>query len=153
LGTFDLVFASEVIEHIVHDRRLFCHLSEHLADKGLMIVTTPSKRFVNRVAKLFPGFDAISSIQDGGHVRVGYEPAELSDMARDHSLVSISCDYLGRMPMKELGKREVKRNQGAYVNSARFNLSWLVRDICGRTTAMIPEDECWSLAMAFQRIK
>ena len=86
LGTFDLIIASEVIEHIVDDRGLFRRLYQHLAENGLLIITTPNKRFVNRVARVFPGFDAISSVQDGGHVRIGYEPTDLLELAREHRL-------------------------------------------------------------------
>jgi 2-polyprenyl-3-methyl-5-hydroxy-6-metoxy-1,4-benzoquinol methylase len=52
LGTFDLIIASEVIEHIVEDRGLFSRLYQHLAENGLLIITTPNKRFVNRVASI-----------------------------------------------------------------------------------------------------
>jgi SAM-dependent methyltransferase len=152
LGTFDLIFASEVIEHIVDDRGLFCRFCEHLAENGLLIITTPNKRFVNRVARVFPGFDAVSSVQDGGHVRIGYEPGDLLELARGYPLKLISCDYLGRISMKELGRREVKRNHGAYLSSARFNWSWLIRNMQQKTSCELFQDECWSLAMVFQRV-
>jgi SAM-dependent methyltransferase len=152
LGSFDLIFASEVIEHIVDDRGLFCRLCEHLAEKGPLVITTPNKRFVKRMAEFFPGFDAISPVQDGGHVRVGYEPGDLLELARACPLALIACDYLGWLSVKELAKRELKRNQGAYLNTARFNWSWLIRNVHRRTTTEGFQDGCWSLAMVFQRI-
>jgi hypothetical protein len=56
------------------------------------------------------------------------------------------------MSMRELRKREMKRNHGAYLNSVRFNWSWLIRNMYQKTTCAGSEDECWSLAMAFQRV-
>jgi SAM-dependent methyltransferase len=152
LGSFDLVFASEVIEHIVDDRGLFCRLCEHLTENGLLIITTPNKRFVKRMAEFFPGFDAVSPVQDGGHVRVGYEPGDLLELARTCSLRLIACDYLGWISVKELTKRELKRNHGAYLNTAWFNWSWLIRSVHQRSTCEDLQDGSWSLAMVFQRV-
>jgi len=58
-GLFDVVFCSEVIEHMIDDRRLFSRLSSHLADGGVVLVTTPHKEFVRQKATQFPGFDLL----------------------------------------------------------------------------------------------
>jgi len=151
LGKFDLIFASEVIEHIVEDRRLFARLCDHLADNGVLVITTPNKTFVHRVAKVLPGFDAVSASQDGGHVRVGYDPDDLMEFACEHSLTTISESYLGRISMRELGKRDASRSHADFANTARFNLPWLLRRTPQKKLGHVREDQYWSLAMAFQK--
>jgi 2-polyprenyl-3-methyl-5-hydroxy-6-metoxy-1,4-benzoquinol methylase len=150
LGGFDLVFASEVIEHLIDDRRLFANLFEHLTEKGVLVITTPNKTFVQRIAQVLPGFDAVSSTQDGGHVRVGYDPEELLYLARAYPLRLISQSYIGRINFRELKRRNALRDQSDFVNTARFNPSWLIRRAL-RIENVAAQDQCWSLAVAFQR--
>jgi SAM-dependent methyltransferase len=150
LGKFDLIFASEVLEHIVDDRRLFATLYEHLADRGVLVITAPNKSFVERVARTLPGFDAVSPAQDGGHVRPGYDSGDLLDLAREYPLVALAHEYLGRISMRELRKRDALRNHAEFANTVRFNPSWLLRHAFRRTSDTVREDRCWSLAFAFQ---
>jgi SAM-dependent methyltransferase len=157
LEKFDLIFASEVIEHIAEDRRLFKRLCEHLSDRGVLVITTPNKPFVQATAEVLPGFDAISASQDGGHVRVGYDPDDLIGLARENSLITISKSYLGRITMRELRKRDALRDHSDFANTARFNLPWLIRRALQKTPGdfagggQLREDRYWSLAMAFQK--
>ena len=151
IGKFDLIFASEVIEHIIEDRRLFKNLFEHLSDGGVLIVTTPNKRFVQQVAKVLPGFDAVSASQDGGHVRVGYDGDDLLRLAEGYPLTAISRSFLGWISIRELRKRDAMRRHANFANTARFNASWLMRHALRRGRASAREDQCWSLAMAFQK--
>jgi SAM-dependent methyltransferase len=150
LGKFDLIFASEVIEHLLEDRQLFATLFEHLADNGVLVITTPNKTFIQRVAQVLPGFDAVSPTQDGGHVRVGYDPGDLLNLAREYPLVAISQTYLGRISTRELRKRDALRYHSDFANTARFNASWLMRRALRREPPGAHEDQCWSLAIAFQ---
>ncbi len=151
LGKFDLIFASEVLEHIVEDRRLFARLCEHLTDRGRLVVTAPHTTFVRQTAKLLPGFDAVSASQDGGHVRVGYEPSELIALALENSMRASSESYLGRISISELGKRNTLRRHGDFANTARFNLPWFLRRALQGRLDDGPKGQCWSLAMAFQK--
>lgn len=103
-GQFDLVFCAEVIEHIVDDIRLFDVLCAHVKRGGLLILTTPSKDFVLRMAKHFPGFDDVSSVQDGGHVRQGYTADELASLANRNAMELLSVDWISRFDVKDLGR-------------------------------------------------
>jgi SAM-dependent methyltransferase len=150
VGKFDLIFASEVIEHILDDRRLFANLFEHLSDDGVLVITTPNKPFVQRVARVLPGFDAISASQDGGHVRVGYDSDDLLKLAEEYPLTTISRSFLGRISIRELRRRDAMRKHSDFANTARFNASWLLRHALRREHAGVREDQYWSLAMAFQ---
>lgn len=149
-GLFDLVFCSEVLEHLIADSRLFARLSSHLAENGTLLVTTPHKEFVRRNAKKFPGFDAVRPTQDGGHVRMGYVPSELEEMAEANGLDAVGTTWLGEMSSKELRGREAKRRQGDYPNMTRYNLRWIRRV---RSSVRCEPDDCWTLAMAFRRAR
>lgn len=147
-GLFDLVFCSEVLEHLSADSRLFSRLCGHLSESGTLVVTTPHKEFVRRNAAEFPGFDAVRPTQDGGHVRMGYVPSELEEMAAANGLAAVGKSWLGEISRKELSGREAKRKQGDYPNMVRYNLRWIRRMNGSERRA---PDRCWTLAMAFRR--
>ncbi len=73
-GAFDVVICCETIEHILDDSLFMRSLAGCLKPGGRLLLTTP-----------FAGFRAItrdddappSVTEDGGHVRRGYEPADL----------------------------------------------------------------------------
>jgi SAM-dependent methyltransferase len=147
-GLFDVVFCSEVLEHVSADSRLFFRLCRHLSENGILLVTTPHKEFVRRNAADFPGFDAVRPTQDGGHVRMGYLASELEEMAYANGLAAVGKVWLGEMNRAELSGRETKRKQGDYQNMIRYNLHWIRR--MNRSKPREP-DRCWTLAMAFKR--
>ena len=149
-GQFDLVFCSEVLEHLNEDARLFSRLCSHLSENGTLLITTPHKEFVRRNAAKFPGFDAVRPTQDGGHVRMGYVPGELEQMANANGLAAVGKVWLGEMGHKELSGREAKRKQGDYPNMSRYNLRWLRRM---NSSDRRDPDNCWTLAMAFRRTR
>ena len=147
-GVFDLVFCSEVLEHLIADSRLFARLCSHLSEEGTLLITTPHKDFVRRNAEEFPGFDAVRPTQDGGHVRMGYLPSELKEMADANGLTTVCTTWFGQISHKELRGREAKRNQGDYPNMTRYNLQWIRRR---NSFDRREPDRCWTLAMAFRK--
>jgi SAM-dependent methyltransferase len=148
LGSFDVVFCSEVIEHILDDERLFSRLCSHLDTGGLLLMTMPRKSFIRRWARTFPGLDAVSARQDGGHVRVGYDPEELATLALKHGFKRIEQRGLGQMTARQVGRRRALMRNGEYVNTSRFNIGWLLGS---RESTDINNAQCWTLAMAFER--
>lgn len=149
-GQFDLVFCSEVLEHLNADSRLFSRLCCHLSETGTLLITTPHKEFVRRNAAQFPGFDAVRPAQDGGHVRMGYLPSELEKMANANGLTGVGKVWLGEIDHRELSGREAKRKQGDYPNMTRYNLRWIRRMSSSRHRE---PNHCWTLAMAFRRTR
>ena len=85
-GEFDVVWCAEVIEHLLDDRKLLRKLRSQLHPRGILIITTPSKAFIEGMARLVPGCEAISTVQDGGHVRTGYDLEMLRALAASTSL-------------------------------------------------------------------
>lgn len=149
-GRFDVVFCSEVIEHLIADRRLLHRLCSHVSESGTLLLTTPHKEFVRRNAQVFPGFDAVRPTQDGGHVRMGYAAGELEKMAADNGLAAVDQVWLGEISQRELRGREAKRQQGDYVNMVRYNPRWI---FLGSQSGHREPDRCWTLAMAFKRTR
>jgi 2-polyprenyl-3-methyl-5-hydroxy-6-metoxy-1,4-benzoquinol methylase len=89
-GEFDLVWCSEVIEHIMDDHALIRKLRSQLRPDGTLIITTPSKVFVESMAHYVPGYDSVSATQDGGHVRTGYDLPTLRALGKDCGLTLLS---------------------------------------------------------------
>lgn len=46
LGTFDLVFANQIIEHVVYPAELLRILARYLAPGGVLVITTPNHDYV-----------------------------------------------------------------------------------------------------------
>jgi SAM-dependent methyltransferase len=129
LNTFDIIFCSEVIEHVIEDGLLLKRLAAHLNPEGVLLITTPNKQFVTYWAKSFEGFDETSQTQDGGHVRIGYSLTDLETLAGRAGLVVREQCFLSRMRYNELRHREHLRKHGQHVNTVRHNWSWLIGSI------------------------
>lgn len=101
-GLFDLVSCLEVMEHLVDDRSLFAKLCSQVAPNGRLLITTPSTPFVARMGKIIPGFDRVSPVQDGDHVRMGYTADDFREMAEANGMEILSIDWLSRYDADEL---------------------------------------------------
>jgi 2-polyprenyl-3-methyl-5-hydroxy-6-metoxy-1,4-benzoquinol methylase len=128
-GEFDVVWCAEVIEHLLDDRKLLRKLRSQLDPRGILIITTPSKAFIEGMARLVPGCEAISTVQDGGHVRTGYDLDMLRALADDCGLVLESHAWL--MP----GTAPDVRWHLNPTPSAVGSLARNIRDIVTRRTA------------------
>ena len=93
-GEFDLIWCAEVIEHILDDHKLLKKLRSQLRPQGTLIITTPSKVFVENMARFVPGCETISTIQDGGHVRTGYDLSMLRALGDECGLTLESHAWL-----------------------------------------------------------
>ena len=93
-GQFDLIWCSEVMEHIINDEGLFHQMACHLTESGRLIITTPSRAFVEKMGQAILDFDRVSPVQDGGHVRKGYELRDFGNMAQRNNLFIASRAWL-----------------------------------------------------------
>lgn len=77
-GRYDYVLSLENIEHILDDRKLMRDLTACLKPGGWLVLSTPNKDY----RAITPEDDGpFSTVEDGWHVRRGYTPAMLRELA------------------------------------------------------------------------
>lgn len=80
---YDYVLSLENIEHVIDDRKLIKDLARCLKPGGWLILTTPNKHY----RAITPEDDGpFSTVEDGWHVRRGYTPAMLRELAAEAGL-------------------------------------------------------------------
>ena len=85
-GSFDLVFAGEIIEHILHTELFLSEINRVLKKRGVLIITTPNlASFENRIRLLFGVYPMWMCYKLGGtgHVRY-YTPRVLKKQLISH---------------------------------------------------------------------
>ncbi|MFC3101579.1 bifunctional 2-polyprenyl-6-hydroxyphenol methylase/3-demethylubiquinol 3-O-methyltransferase UbiG [Altererythrobacter lauratis] len=86
LGTFDLVTSMEVIEHVADKAAFVAHLAAHLADGGLMVLSTPNRTAASRVL-LVGAAEALGAVPKGTHHWDDFiTPDELGDLLAEAGL-------------------------------------------------------------------
>jgi 2-polyprenyl-6-hydroxyphenyl methylase / 3-demethylubiquinone-9 3-methyltransferase len=89
-GQFDLVTSMEVIEHVVDPAAFVAGLAERLAPGGLMILSTPNRTAMSRVAMVAIA-EGIGAIPKGTHDWDKFlTPEELKAFASDAGLKLVS---------------------------------------------------------------
>ena len=74
-SAFDYVVCTENIEHILDDCKLMRDMNRVLTDRGILFLTTPNKDYIP--IGVGDSKTALSPVEDGGHVRVGYDEADI----------------------------------------------------------------------------
>mgnify|MGYP001488925670 CR=1 FL=1 len=85
-GEHDFVWCSETIEHIMNDQLFFEKLSKSVKKNGHIVLTTPFVECIKRLEKKFPEHGYVSEIENGDHVRLGYNENDLNDLAKENKL-------------------------------------------------------------------
>ena len=99
-GPFDLVFANQILEHLVHPVELVRGLAARLKPGGRLVVTTPNGLYLKSKLPLFRELGDPAQYEDrqffpdgDGHF-FAYAPDELRDIFRDAGLVQATvCPY------------------------------------------------------------
>jgi hypothetical protein len=86
---FDGILMCEVLEHIKNDFATIERLANWLVPGGRLILSTPTASYGTLAG------DSISAVEDGGHVRVGYDGPELDAMFAEVGLLPIRRFFLG----------------------------------------------------------
>lgn len=120
LGTFDQVLCFETIEHLLNDKKLLADLNRCLKPGGRLLLTTPFKGH-NPVMGESADRNYRSNVEDGGHVRFGYEESELRELVEEAGLKVKEVDYIS-----------------GYLSQAMYNL-WCKLD------GVIPHKLTWGL--------
>jgi 2-polyprenyl-6-hydroxyphenyl methylase/3-demethylubiquinone-9 3-methyltransferase len=102
LGTFDLVTAMEVIEHVADKAAFVTQLAAHLAPHGLLVLSTPNRTPQSRL--LMVGLaEAVGAIPRGTHVWDDFvTPEELSALLAEAGLVAGRPRGIAFSPIKGL---------------------------------------------------
>lgn len=126
VGSFDLVWCSEVIEHLMDDAGQLQKMQRAVKPGGMVLVTTPCLDFVQYVGAMFPPILKTSAVQDGGHVRHGYRVNDIERLADGAGLVVDSVDGVNRLTLDETEKRYTTRRASWVLNNIK--MSWRARE-------------------------
>lgn len=96
VGSFDQIICLEVAEHLLDDAKLFRDLAAVLEPGGRLLLTTPSATH----RALF--HEGLSSSEDGGHVRWGYSPDRLRELADQAGFETIEIGYVSGFVSQKL---------------------------------------------------
>lgn len=124
-GEFDVIWCSEVIEHLIDDRGQFMKFKQALKPGGMALITTPCLDFVQHIGALFPPILKTSAVQDGGHVRHGYRFEDMVRLATDVGLLVNSIDGVNRLTLAQTERRYTTNGLGWIWNN--ISTSWLSR--------------------------
>lgn len=85
-GKFDLVTSMEVIEHVADPSAFVAGLAGALADDGMLIVSTPNRTAISKLAMIDIG-EGLGAIPKGTHDWDQFlRPEELAELLSDHGL-------------------------------------------------------------------
>jgi 2-polyprenyl-3-methyl-5-hydroxy-6-metoxy-1,4-benzoquinol methylase len=126
VGSFDVVWCSEVIEHLMDDAGQIRKMRRAARPGGMIMITTPCLDFVRHIGALFPPILKTSAVQDGGHVRHGYRAEDMEALAAKAGLLVESIDGVNRLTLDETEKRYTTRGAAWVMNNIKMN--WRTRD-------------------------
>lgn len=98
LGLFDQVICFETIEHVNADQELVSSLASMLRPGGRLLLTTP---FDGHRALYSEDLDP-STVEDGSHVRYGYSPERLGQIAQGAGLEVSDEGYVSGMVSQKM---------------------------------------------------
>ncbi|KLE34110.1 bifunctional 2-polyprenyl-6-hydroxyphenol methylase/3-demethylubiquinol 3-O-methyltransferase UbiG [Aurantiacibacter luteus] len=102
LGRFDLVTSMEVLEHVSDKQGFVVQLAAHLADGGLMVLSTPNRTPMSR-ALLVEGAEMLGMVPRGTHHWDDFvTPDELRDLLQHAGLEMGEPKGIAFSPMKGL---------------------------------------------------
>ena len=122
-GEFDVIWCSEVIEHLMDDIGQFVKIKRALKPGGMALITTPCLQFVRHIGAQFPPILKTSEVQDGGHVRHGYRYEDMVRLATDAGLLVNAIDGVNRLTLDETERRYTKHGLGWIRNNISMSMS------------------------------
>jgi 2-polyprenyl-3-methyl-5-hydroxy-6-metoxy-1,4-benzoquinol methylase len=125
VGRFDVIWCSEVIEHLMDDAAQIRKMKQAVKPGGLILITTPCFAFVRHMGTFFPPILKTSPVQDGGHVRHGYRAEDIERLASAAGLSVESIDGVNPLTLEETERRYTTHGAAWVLNNIR--MSWRAR--------------------------
>ncbi len=152
LGAFDLVWCAEVIEHLIDDRALFAKIVRSARPGGTIVLTAPSLSFIKAMGRYVPSLLEIRPVQDGGHVRQGYGPAEFRRLAEEHGLELVRLDGITRTGAERVRRRYQGGRLDFMLANATAGYGRAPGDVYSLGAGFEGRDaEFWSIGAVFRR--
>lgn len=98
-GTFDLIFANQIIEHLVHPIELVRRLAAWLKPNGRLVVTTPNGAYIKNSLPSFTEigdpalYEHLQFTADGDGHFFAYRAEELLDVFKRVGFATTQLDY------------------------------------------------------------
>jgi 2-polyprenyl-3-methyl-5-hydroxy-6-metoxy-1,4-benzoquinol methylase len=98
-NSFDIVIASEVIEHLFYPRELVRAAKKCLKSNGRLILTTPYHGYLKNIILAISGkLDRhFTVLWDGGHIKF-FSMTTLTDLLASEGLINVNFKFAGRFP-------------------------------------------------------
>lgn len=93
-ATFDVIFSSEVIEHLLDVAVVFKEWNRVLKPNGLLVLTTPYHGFIKNLLIVCFNFKRHFNVE-GPHIRF-FTPIILKNLLYEHGFKAVSLRYYGR---------------------------------------------------------
>ncbi len=148
-GRFDLVIATEVMEHVAHTDEFLRHLVRFLAPNGRIFLTTPNGSYFHNglpTHSMIEDFDALESEQfkpdADGHLFL-ITPSELTAIAHNAGLRPIEIDLFaipfitGHFGFSIIHYRQLARLCYWFETQSRRLPFWLREKICFSMSAIL----------------
>ncbi len=98
-NSFDIVIASEVIEHLFYPREIVRAAKKCLKPNGRIILTTPYHGYLKNLVLAIAGkmFIHFTVLWDGGHIKF-FSVATLTNLLASEGLINTNFKFAGRFP-------------------------------------------------------
>jgi 2-polyprenyl-3-methyl-5-hydroxy-6-metoxy-1,4-benzoquinol methylase len=88
-GSFDIAICCECIEHILDDGKVMHDIARCLKPGGTLLLTTPNSCF----RPMAFDNDVLAPVENGGHVRRGYTPQDLTRLCESSGFEVAAIEY------------------------------------------------------------
>lgn len=111
---YDIVWCSEVIEHILDHENFFKNLFNICKPGGIIILTAPNLNNMKKYSN-FKIMRMISKIEDGGHVRLGYNIVDIKNLYKKFNLEMKNFYFLSKCNSLRIIGRYYYKNEFFFI--------------------------------------
>lgn len=112
---YDIVWCSEVIEHIIDHDNFFKFLINSCKKGGHIILTSTNIDHINKYGNEFKILLDKSEIEDGGHVRLGYVLEDFKNFAKINNLKILDNFFISECDERRIRGRYYYKNEFSFL--------------------------------------